>query len=61
MLVFKNSKFTAGPDAGKTDKRTRSYVYRVDGKKFYEVRGKVIGVDEPVNILIWERETQPAT
>lgn len=60
VMVFKNSKFTAGPDAGKTDNRTKSYVYRVDANRFYEVRGIVIGVHEPVGLVVWDRESPPA-
>lgn len=61
VFVFFDSKFTAGPDAGRTDKKTRSYVYRVDGKKFFEVRGMIVGEDEPPVVIIWEREESPET
>ncbi len=61
VFVFSNSKYTGGPDAGKTDHRTRSYVYRADAKKFYEVRGMVEGVNEPPAIIVWDRVEQPAT
>lgn len=61
VFVFSNSKYTAGPDAGKTDKRTKSYVYRVDGKKFYEVRGMVDGIEETPGMIVWERVDSPAT
>ena len=61
VFVFSNSKYTAGPDAGKTDKRTKSYVYRVDGKRFYEVRGMVDGVEESPGMVVWQRVDSPAT
>jgi hypothetical protein len=55
VFVFSNSQYTAGPDAGKTDKQTRSYIYRVEWKSFYEVRGMVDGVEETPGIVVWER------
>ena len=61
VFVFANSKYTAGPDTGKTDRRTKSYVYRVDDKKFYEVRGMIDGVEETPGIIVWERVNSPAT
>ena len=61
VFVFSNSKYTAGPDSGKSDKRTKSYIYRVTDKKFFEVRGMVTGVDESPGIIVWERIDAPAT
>ena len=61
VFVFSNSTDTAGPDAGKTDKGTKSYVYKVDDKKFYEVRGMVDGVEETPGMIVWERVDSPAT
>ena len=61
VFVFSNSQYIAGPNAGKIDKRTKSYVYRVDGRNFFEVRGMVVGTNEPPAIVVWEREDSPAT
>ncbi|MEO9593242.1 hypothetical protein [Rhodopirellula bahusiensis] len=60
VFVLSNSQFTAGPNAGKRDRRTKQYVYRVDADQFFEVRGMVENTKEPPAIIVWERVDAPA-
>ncbi len=55
VFVFTKSRYTAGPDAGKTDNRTQAYIYRVDQKRFFEVRGMMTDSDESPAIIVWDR------
>lgn len=55
VFTFFNNVFTAGPNKGRTDDAPQSYVYRVTGDTFVEVRGLMVGDDERLSAFTWER------
>lgn len=55
IFTFFNNVVTAGPGTGQVAPDTSSYVYRIEGKRFFEVRGLLKDQDEPFNVLVWER------
>ena len=55
VFTFFNKVFTAGPNKGRTDNAPQSYIYRVTGNTFVEVRGMMVGDDERLSAFTWER------
>lgn len=55
IFTFFNNEFTAGPNKGRTDNAPQSYIYRVTGDTFVEVRGLMIGDDDRLAAFTWER------
>lgn len=57
LFTFFNNVVTAGPGAGQVAPDESSYVYRVEGDRFIEVRGLLKDQVEPFDVLVWERVT----
>lgn len=55
IFTYFNNAFTAGPNKGRADDAPQSYIYRVTGDTFVEVRGLLVGDDERRSAFTWER------
>lgn len=54
IFTYSNYEVTAGPAKGKR-RSQRSYVYRLDGDSFFEVRGVLVDQSEPIAVNHWRR------
>ncbi|MEM8672127.1 MAG: hypothetical protein AAGG48_31715 [Planctomycetota bacterium] len=55
VFKFFNNRFTAGPNKGRMVKAPASYIYRVAGDTFFEIRGMLIGDDSAPSVTTWKR------
>ena len=55
ILTYSNVLVTAGVETGHLRPGPFSYAYRVDGDKFYEVRGLLADTPESFDVIVWER------
>ena len=55
IFTYFNNEFTAGPGAGVKVPGEFSYLYRIEGDRFYEIRGVLKGDADPFQVIVWER------
>ena len=55
VYTFSNYVVTAGPNAGAQMQGSKSFLYRIDGDKMFEVWGMREGDREPPATYLWER------
>ncbi|WP_372895391.1 hypothetical protein [Stieleria sp.] len=58
IFTFFNNRFTAGANRGRTADVPQSYIYRVTGDTFIEVRGMLIDDDSEPAVITWKRVTK---
>ncbi len=58
VFTFFNNLFTAGPNKGRREEAPNSYIYRVAGDTFVEVRGMLLGDDDRLSAFTWKRVNQ---
>jgi hypothetical protein len=58
IFTYFNNVITGGPNAGARVPGEFSYIYRIDGDRFYEIRGLLKDDDGPVEVLVWDRVQQ---
>jgi hypothetical protein len=58
IFTYFNNLITAGPSAGARVPGEFAYVYRIDGDRFYEIRGMLKDDDGPVEVIVWARVPQ---
>ncbi len=59
IFTFFDSRIVAGKNLGAMDSGEKSYIYRVDGDKFFEVHGMLLTDRVPVSVLVWKRMSDP--
>jgi hypothetical protein len=55
IFTYSNNTITAGPNAGVAVPGEFAYLYRIEGDRFYEIRGVLKGDKDPFAVLVWER------
>ena len=55
IFTYSDIVVTSGPNKGKTTAGPFSYVYRIAGDSFYEVREILLHDKGPPNIIVWKR------
>lgn len=56
VFTYTKFEFIKGPDEGKKLKGHGGYIYKVEGNRFIEVNGLLIGQEkEPTTVLVWEK------
>lgn len=55
VFTYFDNKVVAGQNRGAFLADENSYVYRVDGDRFYEIHGIRIRDDQKVQIIVWKR------
>ena len=58
IFTFFNNRFTAGANRGRTVNAPQSYIYRVTGDTFVEIRGMLIDDDSEPAVVTWKRVTK---
>jgi hypothetical protein len=60
VFTYFNNVVTAGPNAGQRAAGESSYIYRIDGDRFYEIHGLLKSDDGPVQVIVWNRVQEEA-
>lgn len=60
IFTYFNNVVTAGPNAGRRAAGESSYIYRIDGDRFYEIHGLLKSDERPVQVIVWDRVQEEA-
>ncbi len=55
IFRYWNRTVTDGPDKGRIDTQTRSYIYRIHADRFYEIHGLLLEDTGRPSVIVWER------